>query len=100
MAKECLIGRHDFRYFSTETEKENTFCDIKSINLTEENSRIIIDLDGDRFIRKMVRGIVGFLHDVGRGYRDPLETQGALAGKIKNMFFAPPQGLCLMKVNY
>lgn len=100
VTKDYLIGKHDFRHFSTETEKENTFCDITSINLTGQNSRIIIDVNGDRFIRKMVRGIVGFLYNVGRGYFKPDQTQDALAGKIKNMFFAPPHGLFLLKVCY
>ena len=100
IARDCLMGKHDFKYFSTETEKENTVCDITSINLTEHKSRIIINIDGDRFIRKMVRGIVGFLYDVGRGYYKPDQTQDALTGNIKKIFFAPPQGLFLIKVTY
>ena len=100
IAKNVLIGKHDFKYFSTEADKENTVCVLKSISLTEQNSRIIIDSEGDRFIRRMVRGIVGFLHDVGRGHYEPAQTQDVLAGKIKNLFFAPPQGLFLSTVKY
>ncbi|MGB3341879.1 MAG: tRNA pseudouridine(38-40) synthase TruA [bacterium] len=100
IAKNFLIGKHNFKYLSTEVDKENTVCVLKSISLTEQNSRIIIELEGDRFIRKMVRGIVGFLHDVGRGHYEPAQTQDAIKGKIKNLFFAPPRGLFLIKVKY
>jgi len=100
IAKNTLTGKHDFKYFSTETEKENTFCIVESISLTQRDSRIIIKIEGDRFIRKMVRGIVGFLHDVGRGYYRSSQAKDVLAGKIKNLFFAPPQGLFLVKVKY
>ena len=100
VAKNFLIGKHDFKYFSTEADKENTVCVLKNISLTEQNSRIIMELEGDRFIRKMVRGIVGFLHDVGRGHYEPSQTQDAIAGRIKNLFFAPAQGLFLIRVKY
>jgi tRNA pseudouridine38-40 synthase len=100
IAKNFFVGEHDFKNLSTEVDKDNTVCVIKSISLTERNSHIIIDLEGDRFIRKMVRGIVGFLHDVGRGHYQAEQSQDALTGEIKNLFFAPPQGLFLVKVEY
>ena len=99
-AKDYLVGQRNFRYFSAENDKDNTFCILHSISLTEPNSRIIIQIKGDRFLRKMVRGIVGFLHDVGRGHYKPEQTQDVLDGKISDLFFAPPQGLFLVEVKY
>lgn len=99
-AKDLLIGRHDFRYFSVENEKDNTTCILESISLTAQDSHIIIEIEGDRFIRKMVRGIVGFLHDVGRGHFESRQAKDVLAGRIKDLFFAPPQGLFLIRVRY
>lgn len=99
-AKGYLVGKHDFRYFSVESNKDNTFCMVHSISLTEQDSRIIIQIQGDRFLRKMVRGIVGFLHDVGRGHYKPEQAQDVLNGKIRDLFFAPAQGLFLVQVKY
>jgi tRNA pseudouridine38-40 synthase len=99
-AKDLFTGRHDFKHLSAENEKENTFCTIESISLTEQNSHIIITIKGDRFIRKMVRGIVGFLYDVGRGRFRSQQVEDALAGRIKNIFFTPPHGLVLIRVFY
>ncbi len=100
IAKGYLVGKHDFRYFSAESDKDNTFCMVHSISLTEKNSRIIIQIKGDRFLRRMVRGIVGFLHDAGRGHYKPEQAQDVLNGKIRDLFFAPARGLFLVEVKY
>ncbi len=99
-AKGYLVGKHDFRYFSAQGDKDNTFCMVHSISLTEKNSRIIIQIKGDRFLRRMVRGIVGFLQDVGRGHYKPEQAQDVLNGKIRDLFCAPARGLFLVEVKY
>lgn len=95
-----FIGEKDFRHFAVGNGKENTQCTIFDIALTEHESRLIIRIKGDRFLRKMVRGIVGFLHDIGRGRFSPDDVPAAFAGSLKDLYFAPPHGLFLMKVDY
>lgn len=98
-AHHCL-GEHDFKGFSAEDEKENSYCKIYRIGLTEEAQRIIIVVEGNRFLRKMVRGLVGFLTDIGRSRFPPHDIKKALDGVRYDNFFAPPQGLFLMEVRY
>lgn len=95
-----FIGEKDFQYFSVSNGKENTLCTIFDISLTEQESQLIINIEGNRFLRKMVRGIVGFLHDIGRDRFSPEDIPKAFSGGIKDMFFAPPQGLFLVEVRY
>ncbi len=94
-----LLGEHDFRNLCVNNGND-TICTLHSINLTEKNSQIIIEISGNRFLRKMVRGIVGFMHDVGRGRFSPDSVKDLFRGKIKDIYFAPPQGLFLVEVKY
>jgi tRNA pseudouridine38-40 synthase len=95
-----LVGEKDYEHFSVRNGKENTVCTLFDISLTENDTQLIIKIEGDRFLRKMVRGIVGFLHDIGRGRFTVEDCPRAFAGTIKDLFFAPPQGLFLMGVKY
>jgi tRNA pseudouridine38-40 synthase len=97
-----LKGKRDFRWFSVQDreERKNYLCDIKGINLTKHGSEIIIKIKADRFLRRMVRGMVGFMVDVGRGRYAPGETERVFKGRIRDLYFAPPHGLFLMKVEY
>jgi len=95
-----VVGEHDFRNFSAADGNDNKLCTIFTMNLTEEYLGIIIHIEGDRFLRKMVRGIVGFMYDVGRGRFGPYDIKNVFSGSLQDIYFAPPQGLCLVKVRY
>ncbi|MEO0161903.1 MAG: tRNA pseudouridine(38-40) synthase TruA [candidate division WOR-3 bacterium] len=106
-ALKYFLGVHDFRYFSVSEEKEkieenasNTKCNILDISLTESGTDIIIDIEGNRFLRKMVRGIVGFLINVGRGRLRSEVACDIFAGELNHIYFAPACGLCLREVRY
>jgi len=95
-----ILGRHDFKNFSVGNGNNNSVCEIYDMNLTKSDLQIIIKFEADRFLWKMVRGIVGFMVDVGRGRFSPDETKDVFAGNLKDLYFAPPQGLFLVKVSY
>ena len=70
--------------------------------MRREAERIKIELRANAFLRSMVRIIVGTLVDVGLGRTQSSEIGEILragdrrrAGKT-----APPQGLCLVEVEY
>jgi len=92
----------DFRWFSVGDggERKNTFCDVTDINLTSHDSELIINIEADRFLHQMIRGIVGYMVDTGRGRFAPEKAEDALAGKVRDLYFAPPHGLFLMEVKY
>ena len=96
-----LLGRHDFAHFSVHNgEDADTVCMLHELNLTEHDSGIIIKIKADRFLRKMIRGIIGFSVDVSRGRYSVADTERVFQGQITDLYFAPPHGLCLMEVLY
>ena len=95
-----LVGRKDFENFSVRNGSDNTVCDVRDIAVTREDTRIVITVEGDRFLRKMVRGIVGFLVDIGRGRFSVDRANDFFDGPNRDINFAPPQGLFLVAVKY
>jgi tRNA U38,U39,U40 pseudouridine synthase TruA len=57
-------------------------------------------VEGDRFLRKMIRGLVGFLVDTGRGRFALADVESFFDTEKPSINFAPPQGLFLVAVKY
>ncbi len=95
-----IQGEHDFTHFSVHNGNSIGICLMTNLSLKVSDFQITIVLEANRFLRKMARGIVGFLVDLGRGRFVPEDIDRVFSGKIKDLYFAPPQGLCLIKVNY
>ena len=69
---------------------------------SDSNDFITIEIEADGFLYNMVRAIVGTLVEVGRGSRPeswPVEVLHAQDRRLAGPT-APPQGLCLMSVQY
>ena len=96
-----FIGRHDFTNFSVANEKGNRICNINKVSLTRKGDEVLIEIEGDRFLNRMVRMIVGFLGDLGRKQIGFEVTKKMFEpGFEKNFLVAPAQGLHLVKVNH
>jgi len=95
-----LAGTHDFRHFSVHNGDENTECCIQRIDVTQCQTELCIAVEGNRFLRKMVRGIVGFMYDVGRGRFAARDTDAVFAGDVQDLYFVPARGLVLCSVHY
>jgi len=65
-------------------------------------SLIIMTFTGSGFLKQMVRNMVGTLVEVGRGKMAPEEVATILEAKDRRAAgpCAPPQGLCLVSVEY
>jgi tRNA pseudouridine38-40 synthase len=95
-----LAGQRDFKNFSIRNGSDNTICNLLDMKVSQEDTQIIVTVEGDRFLRKMIRGIVGFLVEAGRG-RFTLADVGSYFAEPKPYInFAPPQGLFLVTVKY
>lgn len=103
-AAKHLEGSQDFAAFTapSEAERSVTRRDITRAAVTRHGRTVTVDIEGNAFLRQMVRRIVGTLVEVGRGRMTEAEFQKlvkeAPPGKASRT--APPRGLCLMKVRY
>lgn len=68
-AAKLLIGKQDFASFCrTNTDVKTTICDLSYAEWKElGNGHAVFTISADRFLRNMVRAVVGTLFEVGRG---------------------------------
>jgi tRNA pseudouridine38-40 synthase len=104
-AAEALIGVHDFAAFTRPSEalSRSTVRCIRRVSLSGAAGRLVyVDVEGNAFLRNMVRRIVGALVDVGRGKNSVGEFEALVAEARPGAasMLAPARGLCLMKVRY
>ena len=103
-AAKLLIGKQDFASFCrTNTDVKTTICDLTQAEWKElGNGHAVFTIAADRFLRNMVRAVVGTLFEVGRGKM----TKEQFAEVIKQHNrcaagdSAPAEGLYLTKVEY
>ena len=97
-----LLGQNDFSAFCGNPKmKKSTVRYLRSIEIRREGEEIQLFFTGNGFLHNMVRILVGTLVEVGRNEREA-ESLTELFGKSRAEagFLAPPQGLCLMEVQY
>ncbi|MBE6989884.1 MAG: tRNA pseudouridine(38-40) synthase TruA [Ruminococcaceae bacterium] len=98
-----LQGEHDFASFcGNPYMKKSTVRTVDTIRIERRRDRVIFTFHGNGFLQNMVRILVGTLLEVGRGYWEPEYVQEILAARDRRRAgpTAPPEGLCLMKVDY
>ena len=98
-----LIGSHDFSSFQTQpTDNEDPICRIEHLTVFRHGNTLRIEVYADRFLKQMVRSIVGTLVEVGLGKRTPESLTTILHARDRSAAgkTAPPQGLFLMRVDY
>ncbi len=99
-----LTGRHDFRAFAAAGSSAggDTVRHLRRLDLTGRGARLRVVAEGDGFLYKMVRRLVGALVAVGRGKLGAEEVAAILrAGRQTNAFeTAPAAGLFLERVRY
>ncbi len=102
-ATSCLIGRHDFQAFSkVKTDVNNYFCQINLANWQLNESVYCFNISADRFLRGMVRAIVGTLLLVNEEKFDVSDIEQIILSRDRQKAgrSVPPEGLFLMKVEY
>lgn len=101
-AGQQLMGEHDFAAFCSRAKvKKSTLRNIYALSVEREGYEIRISVTADGFLYNMMRIIAGTLIETGRGERSPESIPSLFtAQRDKAGFLAPPQGLCLMEVEY
>lgn len=103
-AAKRLLGRQDFASFCrTHTDVKTTICDVKEARwIQESETEYYFVITADRFLRNMVRAVVGTLFEVGKGKMTEEQFNAVIAAKdrCKAGHSAPAEGLSLVEIIY
>ena len=101
-AAQLLIGKHDFKNFSTVKKNKSTEKEIMDIDIYDDGNEIQFTITANDFLHNMVRMVLGTLIDIGLGNRKKEDIEAILAGKRDVVSSAPvdPKGLYLQEVRY
>ncbi|TMC74438.1 MAG: tRNA pseudouridine(38-40) synthase TruA [Chloroflexi bacterium] len=94
-----LLGRRDFSSFAAGPGGVRS---VRRADWCEDGPRVRFEIAADAFLRGMVRAIVGTLLWVGRGKIDAAGFERIVAASDRGVAgpSAPPNGLCLIAVDY
>jgi tRNA pseudouridine38-40 synthase len=98
-----IIGKQDFTSFSkVNTQTFTNNCDVMFAKWELVNNKIIFTIKADRFLRNMVRAIVGTLLDVGFGKIIAADVAKIIAAKdrSKSGVSVPAHALFITEVKY
>ena len=103
-AAKCFVGTHDFAAFAANRGKpeKSTVRTIYSVAVRRRGPFVMIEFDGDGFLYKMIRLIVGSLVRcaLGKLRIEEVTDQLAAARISHRRFAAPAEGLFLVRVRY
>jgi tRNA pseudouridine38-40 synthase len=103
-AAALFVGKHDFKSFAANRnyEMESTTRTLTRCDFKKNGPPLTFIIEGDGFLYKMCRGIVGTIVQVGLGKFPATEIKPMLAQKDRRVagMTAPAQGLVLWKVFY
>lgn len=99
-----LVGKHDFQSFAANPgyAKESTVRTLTRCELRKQGPLLTFIIEGDGFLYKMCRGIVGTLVQAGLGKFPADEVRRMLAKRDRRVagMTAPAHGLVLWRVSY
>jgi tRNA pseudouridine38-40 synthase len=102
-AARLLIGDHNFQSFSkVKTEVNNFNCEVTRAEWVSEKDRAVFYITANRFLRGMVRALVGTLLEIGQGKLPAADLQKIMDAKDRTVAgrAVSPDGLYLCRINY
>jgi tRNA pseudouridine38-40 synthase len=103
-AARLFVGKHDFKSFAATRnyEMESTVRTLTRCDLKRSGALLTFIIEGDGFLYKMCRGIVGTLVQVGQGKIAAEDIRKILASRDRRVagMTAPAKGLVLWRVFY
>ena len=105
MKKACkfLHGSHDYTSFAKlHSENYTNNCEVFIANWKEDENLLIFTIKANRFLRNMVRAIVGTLIEIGEGKISFSDIETILMSKdrAKAGYSVPANGLSLIDIEY
>jgi tRNA pseudouridine38-40 synthase len=99
----ALVGEHDFAAFrAAGCAAKTSVRRLDAITIREGEDTLTLDVEGNAFLRNMVRILVGTLVEVGAGRRPIAQVAEILASRDRTQagITAPAHGLELIEVRY
>lgn len=92
-----FLGERDFRFLST---KDEGICNVIKSFFFKEDKFIVYEIEANRFLRRMVRHILGTIISVCIGKLFLEDINKIFNGKKRSLLLPPPQGLYLWEVRF
>jgi len=102
-ASKIFVGKHNFESFSkVKTQVNNFNCEVRKARWAQKKNMIVFHIEANRFLRGMVRAIVGTLLLVNEDKISINSINDILLNQDRNKAgrSVPPDGLYLTKVTY
>ncbi len=99
-ASEYLIGKHDFKNFSTAKKSKSTIKEIYDIDIYADTEEMQIMIHANDFLHNMARILIATLIDIGLGNRALADIPAIFDGVAKASDPCDPKGLYLQEVRY
>lgn len=104
VAARAFIGKRDFSAVAANPgyERASMVRTVLRCEVKRRADEVVVEVEGDGFLYKMVRTIVGTLAEVGAGRRPAASVAAMLKARDRRLAgkTAPPHGLCLVRVYY
>lgn len=97
-----LTGTHDFKAFANKGEPKKTVCTLTRLEIIQNGFHLRCEIEGNRFLYKMVRNLVGTLVYLGSGKLSLDGVKALLTNKDRTLagITAPAHGLTLKEIYY
>jgi len=103
-AAQLLLGQQDFASFCrAHTDAKTTICDVREARWVQESeTEAYFVISANRFLRNMVRAVVGTLFEVGKGKMTASQFKAVIDAKdrCRAGHSAPAEGLSLVEIIY
>jgi tRNA pseudouridine38-40 synthase len=101
-AASAMIGVHDFSSFCRSVDGKSNVREMGELSVHDSDDGLVIWAQANAFCHQMVRSIVGYLYDIGRGHADGAAAADVLVSRDRSRVatLAPPRGLTLWAVGY
>lgn len=102
-ATKPVWGNHDFQAFcAANSGVENYFVNVIDLSWQQHQNNLVFEITANRFLRGMVRSLVGTMVEIGRGKMKIDQMKKAIESGDRTLIgpTAPPQGLYLVDILY
>lgn len=98
----ALRGEHDFSSFCRAKTGKSNVRTVSELTLDVDRNLLTWWIQANAFCHQMVRSLVGYLYDIGRGFSDGSRVGDVIAARDRGAVatVAPPHGLTLWAVGY